>query len=231
MENKIGTYFKYALGEIALVMIGILLALQVNKWNENEKKETLKNEYKTALINDYTKDTIQLNGRLLSNKQRLTKLDSLGANFEEGHYRIEDYIDILINEIGGIRVTNIYNTNSFNLLISGGNIDLLEKSLRTELMELNRLQNYENTVQNGNKAYLFRFMEEISLKYPSYGHPYNDDMTSKLLWKNVKLEDIPKDVTALIGQEYYTLSRYIDFSERVLRQTELVLKMLNQENA
>lgn len=166
------------------------------------------------MTNDYTKDTLQLNARLLSNKQRLTKLDSLGTNFEEVHYRIEDYIDILLNEIGGIRVTNIYNTNSFNLLISGGNIDLLEKSLRTELMELNRLQNYENTVQNGNKDYLFRFMEEISLKYPSYGHPYNDDMTSKLLWKNVKLEDISKDVTALISQEYYTLSRYIELSER-----------------
>ena len=37
IENKTGKYFKYAIGEIVLVMIGILLALQVNNWNEQRK--------------------------------------------------------------------------------------------------------------------------------------------------------------------------------------------------
>ena len=36
MESKTGKYFKYAIGEIALVMIGILLAIQVNSWNQNK---------------------------------------------------------------------------------------------------------------------------------------------------------------------------------------------------
>ncbi|GAA4279989.1 DUF6090 family protein [Gaetbulibacter aestuarii] len=36
-ENKTGRYFKYALGEIILVVIGILIALQINNWNENRK--------------------------------------------------------------------------------------------------------------------------------------------------------------------------------------------------
>jgi hypothetical protein len=33
--GKTGKYFKYAIGEILLVMIGILLALQVSNWNQN----------------------------------------------------------------------------------------------------------------------------------------------------------------------------------------------------
>ncbi len=33
-KNKLGKYLKYALGEIILVVIGILIALQVNNWNE-----------------------------------------------------------------------------------------------------------------------------------------------------------------------------------------------------
>jgi len=37
MENKTGKYLKYAIGEIILVMIGILLALQINNWNEIQK--------------------------------------------------------------------------------------------------------------------------------------------------------------------------------------------------
>ena len=38
-KNKTGKYFKYAIGEILLVMIGILLALQVSNWNEDNKSE------------------------------------------------------------------------------------------------------------------------------------------------------------------------------------------------
>ncbi len=37
-ENKTSKYFKYAIGEILLVVIGILLALQINTWNDNELK-------------------------------------------------------------------------------------------------------------------------------------------------------------------------------------------------
>ncbi|MBO0341043.1 hypothetical protein J0654_05270 [Muricauda lutimaris] len=36
-EGKTGKYLKYALGEILLVVIGILIALQINNWNENRK--------------------------------------------------------------------------------------------------------------------------------------------------------------------------------------------------
>ncbi|WP_245603281.1 DUF6090 family protein, partial [Maribacter antarcticus] len=38
-ENKFSKYLIYAIGEIILVVIGILIALQVNNWNEESKKE------------------------------------------------------------------------------------------------------------------------------------------------------------------------------------------------
>ncbi len=44
MENKTGKYFKYAIGEIVLVVIGILIALQINNWNENQKEERVLNQ-------------------------------------------------------------------------------------------------------------------------------------------------------------------------------------------
>ncbi|MTE25788.1 DUF6090 family protein [Winogradskyella ouciana] len=48
MENKTGKYFKYAIGEIILVVIGILIALQINNWNEKRK---LKSEEHLLLFN------------------------------------------------------------------------------------------------------------------------------------------------------------------------------------
>lgn len=49
-ENKFSKYFLYAIGEIFLVVIGILIALQVNDWNENKKQENRKTEVTKSLV-------------------------------------------------------------------------------------------------------------------------------------------------------------------------------------
>jgi hypothetical protein len=57
-ENKTGKYIKYALGEVLLVMIGILLALQVNNWNEERK--TRQKEQKILLeLKDNLEESLQ----------------------------------------------------------------------------------------------------------------------------------------------------------------------------
>jgi hypothetical protein len=38
MVNKTENYFKYAIGDIVIVVIGILIALSINNWNEGRKK-------------------------------------------------------------------------------------------------------------------------------------------------------------------------------------------------
>ena len=55
-ENKFSKYLLYAIGEIALVMIGILLALQVNNWNEERKSKSLVTTYIGSLQGDLKKD-------------------------------------------------------------------------------------------------------------------------------------------------------------------------------
>ncbi|HPG09374.1 MAG TPA: DUF6090 family protein, partial [Saprospiraceae bacterium] len=47
--NRTTQYLRYAIGEIILVMIGILLALQVNNWNENRKDKIIEQEYLNRL--------------------------------------------------------------------------------------------------------------------------------------------------------------------------------------
>lgn len=55
-KNRTGKYLKYAIGEIVLVVIGILIALQINNWNEARKRQnTMKSVYsiiKTDLLSD-----------------------------------------------------------------------------------------------------------------------------------------------------------------------------------
>ncbi|MHA1444306.1 MAG: DUF6090 family protein [Candidatus Hodarchaeales archaeon] len=40
-ENKVSIYLIYAIGEVVLVVFGILIALQINNWNENQKTKKL----------------------------------------------------------------------------------------------------------------------------------------------------------------------------------------------
>ncbi|MFY0630275.1 MAG: hypothetical protein JXR05_07825 [Flavobacteriaceae bacterium] len=76
-QNKMGKYFKYAIGEIALVMIGILLALQVNNWNQERINEQKAIGYLNNLIEDIKSDILYYNGNInnykiwLSNNKRL----------------------------------------------------------------------------------------------------------------------------------------------------------------
>ena len=72
MENKTGKYFKYALGEIILVVIGILIALQVNNWNEGEKLRKTQNAYLKQLATDVDSMNFQYKGIVRFNEMNLT---------------------------------------------------------------------------------------------------------------------------------------------------------------
>ena len=226
--GKTRKYFKYAIGEIILVVIGILIALSINNWNEEQKKNSLKNEYIISLKNDYTRDTIQLNNRIHLNKEDLKKLALTKNKIINGEVKtIEDFKELYNNFYGLIRFTNTYNTNSFNLLISSGNIDLLNKQLREEIMELNRLQNFEQSLNSTNRDYFIEFMGNMS-KYPFSANPYNPESLNELLWKGVQIDALPRDITSYLGQYEFTIGRYIELTTDVVSQTEKVLNMLQQ---
>lgn len=73
-QNQTGKYLKYALGEIILVMIGILLALQVNNWNEQRKNRNKESIYLNGIKNDLKSDA--QNMALI-----ISKFDDLNARF------------------------------------------------------------------------------------------------------------------------------------------------------
>ena len=77
MENKTGTYFKYAIGEIVLVVIGILIALSINNWNETNKNEREQIVFLNNLKNDLKNDLIQLDQILKFQKEKLSKVNEL----------------------------------------------------------------------------------------------------------------------------------------------------------
>ena len=60
-ENKTGKYLKYAVGEILLVVLGILIALGINNWNENRKTEEQIRQFLIGLKSDLKNDQKEIN--------------------------------------------------------------------------------------------------------------------------------------------------------------------------
>jgi len=60
--NKTGKYFKYAIGEIALVVIGILIALSINNWNEQNKSNLKEVKILSELLNDLNSNYREISG-------------------------------------------------------------------------------------------------------------------------------------------------------------------------
>ena len=68
-QNKTTKYFKYAIGEIALVMIGILLAIQANNWNVDRIARIEINQSLNKLLIELDQDSAELNIRINANNE------------------------------------------------------------------------------------------------------------------------------------------------------------------
>ena len=136
--NKTIKYLKYAVGEIILVVIGILIALQINNWNTARKNKNLQKNYYVQMLQDFEKDRVRLT-------EANQKIDSFFIRLQ--HYReIFKKPDISIwgatIEIGKVfseEETKSWNfesnTNTINTLRNTGDIKLIPIDIRNKILD------------------------------------------------------------------------------------------------
>lgn len=124
-ENKLSKYLLYALGEIALVMIGILLALQVNTWNQERILKKKAAGYLNSLLEDIASDTLQYdqninsyNYDLIRNKRVLTNDEYKLLEVDSINRLVGTYYQV--NRISRQTYEKIKNTGLLEFLGSDG---------------------------------------------------------------------------------------------------------------
>jgi len=140
-EGKTTKYLKYAIGEIILVVIGILIALQINNANEISKQKQQVKKYEQNIISELRNDLEMLNS-----------LDSLNNVKRK---KIIDYImyfknptrdtDTVIKKMYDIRYDGaVYRSIAYTIdeIISTGNLSLFSLEKKTAILELKAIQEF-----------------------------------------------------------------------------------------
>lgn len=148
-KNKFRTYLVYAVGEIMLVILGILIALQLNNWNENRKENHLKENYLQHLLLDLETDKIYCQNVVSTLESFSVEYDNYKKIYAEPGLEISDVITKLQNiPFGHVEIE--FETSTIKTLISTGDIKLIPASLRNKLTAYYGNQNHIMTISNGN---------------------------------------------------------------------------------
>ena len=123
-EGKTGKYLKYAVGEIILVVAGILIALQINNWNEQRKQNILEQDYLFALKKEFENNVIEVNRVLDLNMELLETAQELASYTGQDLLNITDekfaelFFGVIKSEVqyrpGSGVLTEIINSGNLN---------------------------------------------------------------------------------------------------------------------
>lgn len=170
-EGKTAKYLKYALGEIVLVVIGILIALQINNWNENRKTEIKVKNSLIALKNDLIQDTLLIRNRLPFINEQYQLNESLRARVAKPTATVDTLVHIMRFEFNPNWVVQIpYSTNTYNSLIQTGLIENLPDSLKIGI------QNFYNS-KSSHRDRVEKTTNDYQGKVTSYVSTYTFGVT------------------------------------------------------
>ena len=159
-EGKTSNYLKYAIGEIVLVVVGILIALQINNWNQDRIEKIAENKFYENLKGELTEDKIELYGTIKYNVDDIEKL-KYGIQIIEINDRKS------IDTLGHISMTlfrysDAYLPNNlYNTILNSGEIKLVNntkiikgiRKLEETYLHINKMEDIHREVVL-NKGYV-----------------------------------------------------------------------------
>lgn len=218
-EKRFSSYLFYALGEIILVVAGILIALQIDNWNTKKKNLDAERAYLKSLNIEFSTNLVTLENTLKENEDLIKALDKLTGLFDPDTLESisEKKVALFLNPLGK-EVVYYPVRGVMNDIISSGNLNLIRNSeLRQKIAsfnnELKRVENQERvaseiranvmqiTSQNGSFAMMFAEISGNKTKVPEFRPKSNKQLFTVLELEN-NLE-LYKQVTLTTNNFFY----------------------------
>lgn len=228
------TYLLYAVGEIVLVVIGILIAVKIGDINEEKKLNSSAKFHLQILKQDLAKDLPVLQGLLLESKTQLGSLQRLFNQLK----RIESIDDRVFNDLTATQIELNYKprTNGLNLLVNSGELGALSDSLQ------NQISNYYSStehvkdredisnhfIRDKYEVYLidhYSYIYGKANEHPFQQEMYADDRREQKPFDSAQfLND--KSLEMLLFGRYYQLSKQIEAYERAVEELQKLTNLI-----
>ena len=226
MENKTGKYLKYAVGEIILVVIGILIALQINNWNQQRILEKQSQQVLLDLREEINENKTELERATEFLKQRVDKrlefLNSSDQNISDSE-KIKKISNMVFFYVESIELPIIENE-------LGSNKKIFQWSELTKSM-----QNLSESIGYYNKGieYLENDMHSNILPYLVNQGVMTDIMVSNgiLNFKDYLSADVynSENFRNIIASSTLMTSALLEGSNKVIDNYNELLLIINQK--
>jgi len=223
-EGKTGKYLKYAIGEILLVVIGILIALSINNWNEKAKNKRIEINYLIRISKDLENDLLEFEKTKETAQQRNDRVIFLQHAIEDVDL-VRKSSDYFVNSIvmAGYTYRPSISNHSFDELKSSGRLALIQN----EELRVSIAKYYDFVYSQSQWNFL---NEDIQLKYYEYSRGVlNQDQLNKVISESVTL-NISKKQLEDIFQRFLSKKEFHSLLPQVFQlKQETIISMDNSK--
>lgn len=249
-DNRLGKYLLYASGEIILVVIGILIALQINNWNENNKTSLLEKIYLSNIADDLHDQLTSIDDQIDFETNFSNSSLEILTNFYNNTLTLDS---VFFNSASILiaRKTFITEDATYTDLISSGNIKVLSnKKMKNQIIKYyQELERFEKIIQNNNSLlvdqvfspiYLERgylsptAFEGLELLTSRFKVPVElNSQSGKLKETSIQKLNSPDDLLTIINaitQRYIVATGHANYLKNLREKTEQLISILKESD-
>ncbi|MFC3416166.1 DUF6090 family protein [Algoriphagus hitonicola] len=235
--GKVPSYLAYAVGEIFLVVIGILIALQINNWNEGRKQKRSMQVAIQSLIEDFKQDTLQLKQEIEAISKDLEILDGFRMRLSKPSATIDTLRQIARYEyIPFFDPSNEMNRNTIISLLSTGTVDYFDEELKAKILKYNSEQLKSIKIMDENVSIYLNTQYSFGLGIASQsGNPNSmlasvtiNGPLSELYWANLDDKQLLESMLNTFAGKMVMNSIVLSMKKDLLDKTNVMLDYLHQ---
>ena len=219
-QGTLRQYLLYAIGEILLVVLGILIALQIDAWNQASDDRVIERNYLTNLLEDLRADTNWVNAYVIDRFDHKVAALSKIRNYYLGTYEIRDTL-AFVEEAGYAAVFGhtsafSFSRNVYDELVATGNLrKITNERLRSQV---NTYYSYLNIVAEGARDYRSGYVNFInSLRPFAQGDTTIEiPFDQQLMLRHLRTEEAYRMCNLELTLAYAIQSRAQDIQNRAL---------------
>jgi Family of unknown function (DUF6090) len=229
-ENRTSKYLLYAIGEIVLVVIGILIALSINNWNTNRIQKQKEHLLLSELNKEFKANKIQLDTVLSSHKRSMKSVEYLISRLPIKNIKTEN-LDSLSYHLWYLGTIYTFNPSGgvTNSIMNSSTIDIISNDeLRQLIVSWNDVlldyQEEEILARNNYHNHLKQFEQKHFNYNQNYKNWLNDSRIDLSILQSLEFDNYVQDryfdLLNILNSDYGELEAIITTIDKIIELSE-----------